>query len=92
MTSFVLLINSNITTLVTIFNIIHLEYVCFMYAILLVQDVTMTVSITSQVPELTETTKYQYIDGHFYYVLFLHFFPFNFFRGDVLGHSTILLL
>ena len=28
----------------------------------------MTVSITSQVPGLTETTKYQYIDGHLCYV------------------------
>ena len=45
-------------------SFIDLEYVCFMYAILLVQDVSMTVSITSQVPGLTETTKYQRIDGH----------------------------
>ena len=28
----------------------------------------MTVSITSQVPGLTETTKYQYIDGNLFYV------------------------
>ena len=42
----------------------------------------MTVSITSQVPGLNETTKYQYIDGHLCYV-FVSLTEYTYFAGRI---------